>query len=183
MKLIIGLGNPGKQYELTRHNAGFLAVDYFLKNKDTIACQSKFDAQICEYHEGSEKIFLAKPQTFMNASGSAVKEILEYYKLDPTVDLLVIHDEIDLPLGSVRLADNSSAAGHNGVQDIFDELNTKNVHRIRVGIEMRESRDELPTDAFVLQRFTTTELDRLKSEVFPKVNQLIEEFIQKEKSG
>lgn len=179
MKLIVGLGNPGKQYEHTRHNAGFLAVDYFLQNKDTIACQSKFDAQICEYHEGSEKIFLAKPQTFMNASGGAVKEIVEYYKLDPATDLLVIHDEVDLPLGRMKSTNDSSAAGHNGVQDIFDELGTKNIHRIRIGIEIRESRDELPTDAFVLQRFTETELHKLKSEVFPKTNQLIEEFIKK----
>ncbi len=179
MKLIVGLGNPGKQYEQTRHNAGFLAVDYFLKNKDTIACQSKFDAQICEYHEGSEKIFLAKPQTFMNASGNAVKDIVEFYKLDPAQDVLVIHDEVDLPLGRLKITNDSSAAGHNGVQDIFDELKTKNIHRIRVGIEMRESRDELPTDAFVLQRFPQTELHRLESEVLPKVNQAIEEFIKK----
>ena len=178
MKLIIGLGNPGKQYELTRHNAGFLALDYFLKNKETIACQSKFDAQICEYHEGSEKIFIVKPQTFMNNSGSAVKEILEYYKLNAKTDLLVIHDEVDLPLGNLKTTNDSSAAGHNGVQDIFDELNTKNIHRVRVGIETRDSREDLPTDAFVLQRFTGPEIHRLESEIFPKVNQHIEQFIK-----
>src|SRR6188472_344420 len=108
MKLIVGLGNPGEQYEHTRHNAGFLAVDYFLKRKETITCQSKFAAQICEYHEGKEKIFIAKPQTFMNNSGEAVRDIVEYYKLDPKQDLLVIHDEVDLPLGSLRSTNESS---------------------------------------------------------------------------
>jgi peptidyl-tRNA hydrolase, PTH1 family len=178
MKLIIGLGNPGKQYEHTRHNAGFLAIDHFLEGKETIACQSKFDAQICEYHEGKEKIFLAKPQTFMNNSGEAVRDIVEYYKLNPKQDLLVIHDEVDLPLGRIKATNDSAAAGHNGVQDIFDLLGTKNIHRIRLGIEMRESRDELPTDAFVLQRFPESELHKLRSEVLPKVDQLIEDFIQ-----
>lgn len=179
MKIIVGLGNPGKQYEQTRHNAGFLAIDYFLQHKETIACQSKFEAQICEYHEAAQKIFLVKPQTFMNNSGEAVSEIVNFYKIDPKKDLLVIHDEVDLPLGSLKSTNDSSAAGHNGVQDIFDILGTKNIHRVRIGIETRESRNDLPTDAFVLQRFTSTELDRLQSEVFPKVNQLIEEFIQK----
>lgn len=179
MKLIVGLGNPGKQYEHTRHNAGFLAVDYFLERKETIACQSKFEAQICEYHEGSEKIFLVKPQTFMNNSGEAVRDIVEYYKIDPKKDLLIIHDEVDLPLGSMRDTNDSSAAGHNGVQDVFDALGTKSIHRIRIGIETRDSREDLPTDAFVLQRFTGTELDRLHTEVLPKINQLIEQFIKK----
>src|SRR4051812_33865970 len=131
MKLIVGLGNPGKQYERTRHNAGFLAVDFFMQTKEVIACQSKFKAEICEYHEGKEKIFLVKPQTFMNNSGDAVSEIVNFYKANPKTDLLVIHDEVDLPLGNLKSTNDSSAAGHNGVQDIFDVFSTKNIHRVR----------------------------------------------------
>ena len=179
MKLIVGLGNPGKQYELTRHNAGFLAVDDFLKGKDVIACQSKFQAEICEYHEGGNKIFFVKPQTFMNLSGEAVKDIVRFYKVNPEIELLVVHDEKDFPFGTVKPAHNSSSAGHNGVQNIIDELGTQDFARVRIGVESREPGSPLPTDVFVLQKFSDDELAKLPTDVYPKVATLITEFIQK----
>ncbi|HMR55562.1 MAG TPA: aminoacyl-tRNA hydrolase, partial [Candidatus Doudnabacteria bacterium] len=84
MKLIVGLGNPGNKYELTRHNLGFLAVDYFLKSRDAITCQSKFNAQVCEYHENGVKVFFVKPQSYMNLSGEVIREITSFYKVDAT---------------------------------------------------------------------------------------------------
>ncbi len=177
MKLIVGLGNPGKEYEHTRHNAGFLALDYFLRSHPATSCQSKFKAEICEYHEGGEKVFIIRPLTFMNLSGQAVREIVQFYKLDTSRDLLVVHDEIDLPFGKIKLATSSSAAGHNGVQNIFDELGTQEIQRLRIGVESRESRHELPTDVFVLRNFTKHELELLNSELFPKVSQQIEAFL------
>ena len=178
MKLIVGLGNPGKQYENTRHNAGFLAVDFFLRNHPAITCQSKFNAEICEYHEDGEKVFFIKPESFMNLSGEVVREILSFYKLDHANDLLVIHDEADLPFGTIREAFASGSAGHNGVQNIIDELGTKDFTRVRVGVESREEGSPLPTDVFVLQNFTDEELEKLEKEIFPETNKLIGSFIK-----
>ena len=178
MKLIVGLGNPGKKYELTRHNAGFLAIDHFLKDKSPIACQSKFQVEICELHFGSTKVYFVKPQTFMNNSGRAILDLVQFYKVDADKDVLVIHDEADLPLGTIRLADNSSAAGHNGVKSIFETLGTQNIHRIRIGVETRASRNDLPTDAFVLQNFTADELETLNKNMLPEVDRYIRSFVE-----
>lgn len=182
MKLIVGLGNPGKQYENTRHNAGFLAVDFFLRSRDAITCQSKFNAQICEYQQSDadgkiEKIFFVKPQSFMNLSGEVVREILAFYKLDHANDLLVLHDDKDLPFGTVKEAFASGSAGQNGVQNIIDELGTKDFARVRIGVESREPNSPLPTDVFVLQNFTAEELAQLEAEVLPASSKLIENFI------
>ena len=178
MKIIIGLGNPGNQYELTRHNAGFLAVDHFLKQHESITCQSKFNAQICEYHENGIKIFFVKPQSFMNLSGEVVKEILSFYKLDHANDVLVIHDDKDLSFGIVKEGFASGSAGHNGVQNIIDELGTKDFARLRIGVETREPDSPIPTDVFVLQKFTDEELKKLEQEVFIETNKFIDEFIK-----
>lgn len=178
MKLIIGLGNPGSKCEHTRHNAGFLAVDYFLRDKQVISCQSKFKAEICELHEGATKIFVVKPQTFMNLSGSAIRELCDFYKLDATQDLLVIHDEKDLPFGTIRYATDSSSAGHNGVQSIIDALGTKQFKRIRIGVESREPGSPIPTDVFVLQNFSPEELETLNKELLPEVYKHMQEFLQ-----
>ncbi len=177
MKLIIGLGNPGRQYERTRHNAGFLAVDYYLKDKNPIACQSKFAAEICELHFGETKVFFIKPQSFMNKSGEVVRDIAQFYKVDLAQDVLIVHDDKDLPLGTIREAGNSSAAGHNGVQNIIDVLGTQEFHRIRIGVESREPGSPIATDDFVLQNFTDEELEILNKEVLSKVDKLIDAFI------
>lgn len=179
MKLIVGLGNPGKQYENTRHNAGFLAVDFFLKDHQAITCQGKFNAQICEYHENGIKVFFIKPQSFMNLSGEVVQEIASFYKVDATQDILVIHDEKDLPFGAIKEAKDSGSAGHNGVQNIIDQIGTKDFSRVRIGVESREENSPLPTDVFVLQPFNTDELTTLETKIFPEINKLIEEFIKK----
>ena len=181
VKIIVGLGNPGNKYQLTRHNAGWLALDYFvsdlgLKTED-LNWQKKFDAEIL--HPGHSDYILVKPQTFMNESGRAVKAICDFYKIDITANLLVIHDDTDLPLGTIRTTASSSAAGHNGVQDIIDKLGSQDFRRVRIGVESRLSRNSMPTDAFVLQNFMEDELEKLKSEVFPKVIEEIKKFLAK----
>lgn len=177
MKIIVGLGNPGDKYKLTRHNAGFLALDYYLSGKNVIKCQSKFKGYICEMHFHSTKTFFVKPQSFMNNSGEVVQEICNFYKINSTEDLLVVHDEIDLKFGYYKLAQDSGPAGHNGVKSIIEHLGSQNFARIRVGIESRQSRHESPTEDFVLQPFTKPELTQLDSEVFPKISEEIEKFI------
>jgi peptidyl-tRNA hydrolase, PTH1 family len=178
MKLVVGLGNPGKQYELTRHNVGFLATDFFMKDHPAITCLSRFDALICEYHEGGEKVFFVKPQNFMNLSGEVVKQILSYYKLDHANDLLVVHDEVDLPFGTIKEGFASGSAGHNGVQNIIDELGTKDFARLRIGVETREQGSPIPTDVFVLNRFEKTEMQDLEEKIFPETTKLIAAFLK-----
>ncbi len=154
MKLIIGLGNPGKIYEETWHNLGFLAVDEIKKKEPEVFCQfkksTKFKAEICENQGDLEKIILAKPQTFMNESGQAVKSIINFYKIKPQ-DLWVIHDDIDLTLGKIRISHNSSSAGHKGVGSIIDQLGTKDFVRFRLGIK-KDPPSLIPAEDYVLQK-------------------------------
>lgn len=184
MKLIVGLGNPGKKYEHTRHNAGFLAIDHYLSGLQTISCASKFKGHVCEVHFHAAdstlpiKTFFIKPQTFMNRSGDAVREIVQFYKADPKTDLLVIHDEIDLKFGYHKVAFDSRPAGHNGVKSIVAALGTQQFSRIRIGVESRMSRAEFPTEEYVLSVFSETELATLAHTVFPEVAQSITTFIQ-----
>lgn len=163
MFLIVGLGNPGQQYENTRHNLGFKVLDLLAGANNW---ENKYDSQFLKF----EDVILAKPQTFMNKSGEAVKEILKFY---PTAELVVIHDELDLPLGSIKVQKDISGAGHNGVQSIIDELGTKNFIRIRLGIDNPENRGDMPGDAYVLQKFTEQE-DGIVKEVLEKAKEAIE---------
>lgn len=135
MKLIVGLGNPGKKYENTWHNIGFMAIDALAKF--CVAPKSKksgkFKAEISEAFLGEEKIILAKPLTFMNLSGEAVSALAGFYKLSPA-DIIVIHDDIDLPLGKIRIAFDSSAGGHNGIKSIIQSLKTQKFCRLKLGV-------------------------------------------------
>lgn len=156
MKIIIGLGNPEKKYLGTRHNVGFEFLDK-LKNDlnfPKFEFNKKFNAEISVKKE----IILVKPQTFMNLSGVAVRSILDFYKLS-LEDILVIHDDKDITLGEYRLADDSSSAGHNGVQNIIDCLGTQKFKRIRIGVGTETN---LPSDVFVLQKFSDEELEKIK---------------------
>lgn len=163
MFLIVGLGNPGKQYENTRHNAGFKVLDLLAGG---VEWENKYDAQFLK----TDDVILAKPQLFMNLSGKSVAQILKFY---PSAQLVVIHDELDFPLGTIKIMKNISAAGHNGVQSVIDEIGTKDFIRIRVGINNPETRNELPGDAFVLQKFTDQEESILK-EVLVKTIEAVE---------
>ena len=166
MKLIIGLGNPGEKYKNNRHNAGFIILDELQKNWGftDFEFSKKFEAEISEGNLEGEKIVLAKPQTFMNNSGEAVQKIINFYKLTPE-DILVIHDDLDINLEEFRIATDSRAAGHNGVQDIIEKIGTQNFKRIRIGIEGEEKRKTrtIPGDVFVLQDFSTEELEVIKN--------------------
>ena len=158
MLLIVGLGNPGKKYEKTRHNVGSRVVGELksLNLKD---------------------IILVQPTTFMNESGRAVKKITKNYKLK-TENLIVVHDDIDLPLGEFKIQKNRGSAGHKGVQSIIDSLGTKDFTRIRIGIKPEQYyRPFRSTEKFVLEKFTKDEEEILK-EVTPKVIEEINNFIK-----
>lgn len=162
MQLIIGLGNPGKEYLHTRHNAGFLALDFILKEIETTSCESKFAAKICEARM-PDKVLFIYPETYMNNSGQAIKQLMDFYKLEPK-NILVIHDDIDLPLGVLKFTESSGTAGHNGIKSIIESLGTQDFRRIRIGVESRENKEHMPTDAFVLEKFSENELEKIPFE-------------------
>ena len=133
MKLIVGLGNPGQQYEQTRHNVGFRVVDKLAEKWGWKWSERRGKAILASGNVGMEKVALVKPLTFMNLSGEAVGELAHWYKVAPE-DILVIYDELDLPTGKVRVRAKGSAAGHNGMRDIIAKLHTNEFPRLRVGI-------------------------------------------------
>ncbi|MCX6746464.1 MAG: aminoacyl-tRNA hydrolase [Candidatus Parcubacteria bacterium] len=163
MKLIIGLGNPGPEYQKTRHNIGFQIIDTIAEDLilKSFKPNKKFQAEICEGTFGNEKIILAKPQTFMNNSGLAIKKIKTFYKIKPQ-DIIIIHDDIDLPIGKIRISQGSSSGGNKGVDSIIKEIKTNNFIRLRIGIA-NELRAKIPADKFVLQKFSLEDEKKLKN--------------------
>ena len=151
MKLIIGLGNPGKKYEQTWHNLGFLALEEIRQgwNFPSFKNDKKLKAEISEGRSGKEKIILAKPQTFMNNSGEAAAALVNYYKAK-IEDLMIIHDDVDLPLGKIRIALDSSSGGHNGVKSVIGYLGTKKFIRIKIGCR-GELTEKIGTLNYVLE--------------------------------
>ena len=133
MKLIVGLGNPGKEYENTRHNAGFDVIDILANNLGISISQKKFNALLGSTTINGEKVLLMKPQTFMNLSGQSVIQAVTFYKID-IKDILIIHDDLDLPVGKVRIRAKGSSGGQNGMKNIINHLKTQEFARIRVGI-------------------------------------------------
>jgi PTH1 family peptidyl-tRNA hydrolase len=133
MKLVIGLGNPGAEYERTRHNVGFRVVDKLAAKHGWKWNERRSRAVLASGTIGSEKVVLVKPLTFMNLSGQTVGELVRWYKVSPE-DVLVVYDELDLPVGKIRLRAEGSAAGHNGLRDIIAHLHTNQFPRLRVGI-------------------------------------------------
>lgn len=171
MKIIVGLGNPGEQYQNTRHNIGWMALDSFLGDVHWQE-NKKFNSLI--YRDG--EFLFVKPQTFINNSGQAVQKILNYYDLLPknlgiikkknsdlSEVLLIIHDDIDLDFGTKKISINSGSAGHNGVKSIINYLKTQNFKRLRLGVKNDLIRTKIPPDKFVLQAFSSTEKESLQA--------------------
>jgi len=161
MRLIIGLGNPGKQHEKTRHNAGFIVLDELRKKWDLPEFQlsNKFNAELSEGSTFGQRAILVKPQSFMNRSGQVVRAIMDFYKLSPD-NIVVVHDDLDIDLGTFKISTDASAGGHNGVQSIVDHLGTQQFKRIRIGIEGTERKKTrtMAGDVFVLKNFSEEEL-------------------------
>ena len=149
MKLIVGLGNPGTEYEKTRHNAGFLLIDRFCEKTGVKLDKNKCKAVYGIYRYKGDKIILAKPQTYMNLSGQAVSSLMHFYDIDAE-DLIVVHDDLDLPLGKLRLRSQGSSGGQKGMESIIRHLGTSKINRIRVGISNDRNID---TRDYVLGKF------------------------------
>ncbi len=174
MKLIIGLGNQGENYKKTRHNIGFRTLDYFQKKNNSTPwhMDKKFNSLISFANINSEKIILAKPQTFMNNSGQAVSGLVSYYKIK-TEDIIVIHDDIDLLSEQIKIQANRGAAGHKGVESIIKQLGDKNFTRIRIGINPKEKEEKIDTEKFVLEKFSQKEEERIEQTMEKAANLLL----------
>ncbi|HCM88820.1 MULTISPECIES: aminoacyl-tRNA hydrolase [Vagococcus] len=142
MKLIVGLGNPGSKYRETKHNIGFITLDEIAFQEKISFKKHQFEADIAEFFINGEKIVLAKPQTFMNESGRSVRPLMTYYNISEE-DLLVIYDDLDLPIGRIRLRQKGSAGGHNGIKSIISHLGTQEFNRIKVGIDRPKAGQEV----------------------------------------
>ncbi|MDO8658087.1 MAG: aminoacyl-tRNA hydrolase [Candidatus Levybacteria bacterium] len=184
MKLIVGLGNPGKKYEDTRHNLGFMVVDElvqsFLRSRISLRetkfkIEEKFKAEILELKYSNEKIIISKPLTYMNNSGMAISLLVNFYKIN-SEDIWIIHDDVDLLLGSMKIRFGGASAGHKGVESIIKNLGTDKFWRFRIGIASKRSEIGIKTisgermkikniDDFVLGEFIKEELHRVKEEV------------------
>jgi PTH1 family peptidyl-tRNA hydrolase len=134
VKLIVGLGNPGPEYELTPHNLGFLTIDQLAEDLNVGVRNRQCRALTARATIGSEPVVLAKPETFMNLSGGSVRDLVEQLEIRPEADLIVIQDELDLPFGTLKIHRARSSAGHNGIESIIDSLGTKDFLRIRIGV-------------------------------------------------
>jgi PTH1 family peptidyl-tRNA hydrolase len=173
MYLIVGLGNPGTEYERTRHNAGFMVLDEFAEQHGfpEFRLSKKHSSLVSEGFLGKNKVVLAKPQTFMNNSGPAVRSLLSNTSQLPR--LIIVHDEIDLPLGAVRLSRGSGSAGHKGVDSIIQTLGTKTFARIRIGIQPKKGKPD-DVEAFVLKPFLAEERETLKTSMEAATRSLLE---------
>ncbi len=163
MNLIVGLGNPGKQYETTRHNIGFMALDFLAKELELEWTEHKKTKSLMAK---SHNVILLKPQTFMNLSGESVVATLNFFKLDKS-SMIVVHDDIDVDLGNLKTTASSRAAGNNGVQSIINSLGSQDFFRIRIGVRTKE-REIIPAEKFVLEKFKKDELEIIKS-LFPEI--------------
>lgn len=160
MKLIVGLGNPGKEYDGTRHNIGFDIIDLLAKELEVVNFREKFQGLIAETMIKDEKVFLLKPMTYMNLSGNSIKEVMKFYKMDPIEDLIVIYDDMDLPLGQLRIKLKGSAGGHNGIKSIISHMGN-DFFRVKCGIGKAKRKEE--TVNFVLGGFSKSEMEEVES--------------------
>lgn len=178
MRLIIGLGNPGKEYEHTRHNAGFMALDFWREKMgwEEFKEEKKFSAFITTGKIGREKIIVAKPTTFMNESGISARALMDFYKLKPE-QVIVVQDDKDIVIGKIKTQTGRSAAGHNGIKSIITHLGVNTFTRIRIGIAPTDPKKLGVTSYFVLHDFTKEELNTLKN-VFINIAKELEKNIQ-----
>lgn len=153
MKLIVGLGNPDKEYEKTRHNVGFMVMDRLADVLNVSIDNKKFKGEYVKFKYHGEDVILLKPMTYMNNSGESVIQVMNYFKIDVD-DLLIVYDDMDMPVGKLRLRQSGSAGGHNGVKSVIAHTNTQNFKRIRVGIDKHL---HIKVVDYVLGRFTKDE--------------------------
>ena len=169
MKLIIGLGNPGKKYEKTRHNTGFMAIDFYA-TKNNLEFKNKFNGLYSEQIINNEKVLFLKPQTYMNLSGNCVRDFVNYFNIELS-DILVIYDDYNFDVGTFRIRRDGSDGGHNGIKNIIENLKSENIKRVRIGI----SKNDIPLIDYVLQKFSEEDYKKI-NELLPTISDIINDF-------
>ena len=155
MKLIVGLGNPGKQYEKTRHNCGFIMIDNY-SNNNNLNFKNKFNGIYSEQLINGEKFIFLKPQTYMNLSGICVQKFVKFFNVELN-DIYIIYDDINFNVGEYKIRRNGSDGGHNGIKSIIHSLNSENIHRIKIGI----GKNDIPLEEYVLKKFNKKEFETI----------------------
>lgn len=159
MKLIVGLGNPGKEYEKTRHNVGFNVIDLYLKENKLKLDKEKFNGKYTKTTINGEDVIFLEPQTFMNNSGESVQAIMKFYKININ-DILVIQDDLDMEIGKIKLKEKSSSGGHNGIKSIEEHLGTEDYKRLKIGISNNK---DIDTKDYVLGKFSKDDREILEN--------------------
>lgn len=163
MWLVVGLGNPGAKYTLTRHNVGFMAVDVFARSLGAPAFRDEQNSKFVKLKIDDQDLVLLLPQTFMNKSGIAVQQYMQFFKIPPE-QVIVLHDEVDLPFGALKIVKNRGAGGHNGLKSINETIGTQEYTRMRIGVG-RSANTNIDTSDHVLQNFTKEELEKLRPQL------------------
>lgn len=171
MKLIVGLGNPGKEYENTRHNMGFMAIDRFATKHNVTISKNKFGGLYAEMNINGEKVILLKPQQYINLSGEVIKKFVDFYKININ-DILIISDDLDQPVGKYKLRYKGSSGGHNGLKNIELHLKTNEYKRIKIGISNNKQMD---TKNYVLGKIDL-ENKKILDSVFKIVENILEDY-------
>lgn len=175
MKIVVGLGNPDEKYSKTRHNVGWMFVDY-IASKYNLKIQKKtLNSLVAETNINGEKIVFVKPLTYMNLSGNAVQKVKKWYKVE-NEDMVIVFDDIDIPFGEVRYRQNGSGGTHNGMKNIVEMLNSKDIPRIKIGIGGKRHENQDLAD-FVLQSFSKNEIDELEKYIFSEAEEKFNTFI------
>ena len=175
MKIIAGLGNPGKKYDGTKHNTGFMALNYFLQKNSLTLEREKFEGKYTKQKIAGNDVILLEPQTFMNDSGRSVAQFARFFKVNPQ-DILIIHDDMDMPLSKIRIRANGKSGGHNGIKSIIRDLGTSDFNRLKIGIRHPDNVTEASVVSWVLSQFNT-EQQKLMDTAYATANEVISDFI------
>lgn len=173
MKLIAGLGNPGKKYDQTKHNTGFMALDHYLNKNNLDLDKDKFEGLWTKQKINGEDVIFLEPQTFMNDSGKSIAQVANFFKISPE-DILVIHDDMDMPIGKIRIRANGKSGGHNGIKSIMACLGTNNFNRLKIGIRHPQKESVV---SWVLSPFND-EQQKLMDAAFDVSENIINDFIK-----
>ena len=172
MKIIAGLGNPGQKYDKTKHNTGFMTMDHYLDEKDLSLDKDKFEGHWTKQKINGEDVILLEPQTYMNESGRSVSQVANFFKVDPE-DILIIQDDMDMPIGKIRIRANGKSGGHNGIKSIIRELGTEKFNRLKIGIRHPKNATVV---SWVLTPFND-EQQKLMDDAFDTSVKIIDDFI------
>lgn len=172
MKIIAGLGNPGQKYDKTKHNTGFMTMDHYLDEKDLSLDKDKFEGHWTKQKINGEDVILLEPQTYMNESGRSVSQVANFFKVDPE-DILIIQDDMDMPIGKIRIRANGKSGGHNGIKSIIRDLGTEKFNRLKIGIRHPKNATVV---SWVLTPFND-EQQKLMDDAFDTSVKIIDDFI------